>query len=83
MISDSAPAARASAPTIPEVWRRALANGHTNPPFLEETDEGWRAIGWSEADARIAALAHGFQMLGTQKGDRVAILSRTRLERTL
>jgi long-chain acyl-CoA synthetase len=83
MMSDSAPAAQASASTIPEVWRRAVASGHANPPFLEETDEGWRAVGWSEADARVAALAHGFQLLGTRKGDRVAILSRTRLEWTL
>jgi long-chain acyl-CoA synthetase len=69
--------------TIAEAWRDAVSAEHLSPPFLGETSEGWRAVGWNEAAARVDALAAGFAALGVRKGDRVAILSRTRLEWTL
>ena len=69
--------------TIAATWRDAVSAGHPSPPFLGETSEGWRAVGWNEAAARVDALAAGFAALGVRKGDRVAILSRTRLEWTL
>ena len=35
---------------------------------------------WSEAAERVDSLAHGLLARGVKKGDRVAVLSRTRLE---
>ena len=69
--------------TIAEIWRDAVSAGRPSAPFLAETSEGWRPVGWDEAAARVDAIAAGFASLGVQKGDRVAILSRTRLEWTL
>jgi long-chain acyl-CoA synthetase len=69
--------------TIAETWSDAVAAERPSPPFLAETSEGWRAVEWDEAAARVDALAAGFTPLGVRKGDRVAILSRTRLEWTL
>jgi long-chain acyl-CoA synthetase len=71
------------ATTIADVWSRAVASGGSVPPFLEETGDGWRPVGWDEAGSRVAALAAGLEELGVDRGDRVAILSRTRLEWTL
>jgi long-chain acyl-CoA synthetase len=69
--------------TIPELWLRATAAPAPNPPFLVEAERGWRAVDWSEAAGRVDALAGGFLALGIAKGDRVAIMCRTRLEWTL
>jgi long-chain acyl-CoA synthetase len=65
------------------MWREAASLRRSNPPFLAETPDGWRAVGWDEAATRVDGLAAGFAELGIRKGDRVAILSRTRLEWTL
>ena len=69
--------------TIAEIWRDAASAGRPSAPFLRETSGGWQEVGWDEAAARVDAIAAGFAALGVQKGDRVAILSRTRLEWTL
>ena len=69
--------------TIGELWQRAAAAGRTRPAFLVEKDGAWLPVGWDEATERVAALANGFLSLGVEKGDKVAILCRTRLEWSL
>ena len=69
-----------AAGTVPELWLRATREPAPNPPFLVEAEDGWRAVGWDEAARRVDALAGGFLSLGIGKGDRVAIMCRTRLE---
>ena len=48
--------------------------------FLDKRGTQWVPVAASDAAARITALAKGFIAAGVQPGDRVAILSRTRLE---
>ena len=66
--------------TAPELWRDAVRDAPDEPAYLEETADGWRPISWSEAAERVEALAHGLLARGVRHGDRVAVLSRTRLE---
>jgi long-chain acyl-CoA synthetase len=66
--------------TVPELWRDAVSGAPAQPAYLEETGDGWRPVSWDEAAERVEGLAHGLLARGVRRGDRVAILSRTRLE---
>jgi long-chain acyl-CoA synthetase len=66
--------------TTPELWDTAVRAAPDQPAYLEETADGWRPISWDEASARVSALAQGLLARGVRHGDRVAVLSRTRLE---
>ena len=69
--------------TIGRLWQRAVDEGRTRPAFLVERDGDWVPVGWEEAAERVSALANGFLSLGVEKGEKVAILCRTRLEWSL
>jgi long-chain acyl-CoA synthetase len=66
--------------TVPELWRDAVSGAPDQPAYLEETADGWRSVSWDEAAERVEGLAQGLLARGVRHGDRVAILSRTRLE---
>jgi len=66
--------------TTPELWRDAVRDAPDGPAYLEETEDGWQPVSWDEAAERIEALAHALLARGVRHGDRVAVLSRTRLE---
>src|SRR3954470_1251858 len=66
--------------TAPELWRDAVRDAPAHPAYLEETADGWRPISWDEAAERVEGLARGLLARGVGHGDRVAVLSRTRLE---
>jgi long-chain acyl-CoA synthetase len=66
--------------TAPEVWRDAVRDAPDQPAYLEETEDGWRPVSWDEAAERVDALGRGLLARGVRHGDRVAVLSRTRLE---
>ena len=67
--------------TAPELWRDAVRGAPAEPAYLEEQEGGdWRPVPWDEAAERVDDLAHGLLARGVRKGDRVAVLSRTRLE---
>src|SRR5579862_5327674 len=66
--------------TTPELWRDAVRDAPDQPAYLEETADGWRPVSWDEASDRVSALAQGLLARGVRHGDRVAVLSRTRLE---
>ncbi|HEY2208248.1 MAG TPA: long-chain fatty acid--CoA ligase [Gaiellaceae bacterium] len=66
--------------TTPELWRDIVSGAPDEPAYLEEQDDGWRPVSWDEAAERVDSLAQGLLARGVRKGDRVAVLSRTRLE---
>jgi long-chain acyl-CoA synthetase len=66
--------------TAPELWAEAVRDAPDQPAYLEETAEGWQPVSWDEASARVDELARGLLARGVRHGDRVAVLSRTRLE---
>jgi long-chain acyl-CoA synthetase len=67
--------------TAPELWRDAVRDAPDEPAYLEEQEGGdWRPVPWNEAAERVDDLAQGLLARGVRKGDRVAVLSRTRLE---
>src|SRR3954451_7860233 len=66
--------------TTPELWSDALRDAPAGPAYLEETEDDWRPVSWDEAAERVSALAQGLLARGVRHGDRVAVLSRTRLE---
>jgi len=66
--------------TAPELWRDAVRDAQPEPAYLEEGPDGWRPVPWEEAAERVEALARGLLARGVRHGDRIAILSRTRLE---
>ena len=66
--------------TVPELWREAVRDAPAGPAYLEETADEWRPVTRDEAAERVSALAQGLLTRGVRHGDRVAVLSRTRLE---
>src|SRR6201994_4711290 len=66
--------------SAPDRGRDAVRDAREEPAYLEETADAWRSVSWDEAAARVDALAHGLLARGVRHGDRVAVLSRTRLE---
>jgi long-chain acyl-CoA synthetase len=66
--------------TAPELWRDAVRDAPDGPAYLEEAPEGWQPVSWQDAAARVDSLAHGLLARGVRHGDRVAVVSRTRLE---
>jgi long-chain acyl-CoA synthetase len=66
--------------TAPELWRDAVREAPSGPAYLEEGADGWEPVSWADAAERVDALARGLLARGVGHGDRVAVLSRTRLE---
>jgi long-chain acyl-CoA synthetase len=80
--SPAAPAAESplATRTSPELWRHVLESRWPAPAYLEEVGEGWREVSWDEAARRVEALSHALLARGVRRGERVAVLARTRLE---
>jgi long-chain acyl-CoA synthetase len=69
--------------TIAALWADAVAEKRGYPAFRVERGGTWHDVSWAEAGRLVDELAAGFISLGIETGDRVAILSRTRLEWTI
>jgi long-chain acyl-CoA synthetase len=68
------------AATIPELWQDVLGKKLATPAYLEEQEDGWREVSWSEASERVEALGRALLARGVGHGDSVAVVARTRLE---
>ena len=68
--------------TIAALWHSAVAEPRSFPAYLARDGGSWREVSWSEAGEAVDEIAAGFLALGIEKGDRVAIIGRTRLEWT-
>ena len=66
--------------TIAGLWREAVAAGRPEPAYLVSGEGGWEPVSWADAGRAIEEVAAGLLALGIEAGDRVALLSRTRLE---
>jgi long-chain acyl-CoA synthetase len=66
--------------TIPSLWQDVLDKGLATPAYLEEQEDGWREVSWTEAAERVEALGRALLARGVGHGDAVAVVARTRLE---
>src|SRR4051794_35432494 len=69
--------------TMGALWEGARRHASKTAFLVNESRGVWREVGWDEAATQVDELAAGFLALGLAKGDRVAILSNTRLEWSL
>ncbi len=68
--------------TVAGLVRDAIRSNR-HPAYLVKRGALWRELSWAEADGRMRELGNGLLALGVGRGDRVAILARTRVEWTL
>jgi long-chain acyl-CoA synthetase len=77
----------ASAPVAPvrhrnavEMFEARVRRSPLQPALRHKVRGAWQTLTWAEWDERARALARGLRRAGIERGDRVALLSRTRLE---
>ena len=68
--------------TLAAVWSDAVAEAPATPAFLVPGRDGWREVSWEDAGRCVEEIAAGLLALGIRRGERVAILARTRPEWT-
>ena len=79
----SVPAPKAEPATLVDVFK-AIASRHKRPDTLNyKRDGSWIAVSSDEMMARARRIAAGLYAIGIRRGDRVAILSESRVEWTL
>ncbi len=63
-----------------EMWRRRVAKTPTRAAFRLHDGAGWKVMTFGEADAAARELAAGLVAAGLLPGDRICLLSQTRVE---
>jgi long-chain acyl-CoA synthetase len=63
-----------------DLWTRRVAESRSSAAFKYKADGSWRTYTWTEADAAAREIAAGLAAIGVMPGDRVCILSQTRVE---
>jgi long-chain acyl-CoA synthetase len=63
-----------------EMWRRRVAKGASGPAFRYHAEGGWKTMTFGEADVAAHEIAAGLVAGGIVPGDRVCLLSQTRVE---
>jgi long-chain acyl-CoA synthetase len=69
--------------TLARVWQDALSRHAGRTAFLVQEAAGWRPVSFPEAGDAVEEVAAGLLALGVERGHRIAILARSRLEWTL
>jgi long-chain acyl-CoA synthetase len=63
-----------------EAWNDRVSSAGDALAYRHKVGGAWRDLSWKEADARAQELAAGLASLGLLAGDRIGLLSQTRLE---
>ena len=66
--------------TAVELWKRRVAASGGRPAFRYKRGSAWVTTTWMEADAAAREIAAGLVAQGVRPGDRICVLSQTRLE---
>lgn len=66
--------------TAVAMWKRRVARTPDRVAFRHHEGDAWRSVTFAEADTAAREIAAGFIALGLRPGDRVCLLSQTRLE---
>lgn len=66
--------------TAVELWTKRVAVDGAKIAFRFKEDGSWQSLTWAEADARARQIAAGLAAAGVGAGDRVCLLSQTRVE---
>ena len=66
--------------TAVEEWARRVAETPARPAFRFKEEGAWRTMTWAEADAAAREIASGLAVAGVRAGDRVCLLSQTRVD---
>ncbi|MEO8585116.1 MAG: long-chain fatty acid--CoA ligase [Acidobacteriota bacterium] len=66
--------------SIPDLFLARVSATPEAPAFLYPEEGIWKSLSWRETASRVRELACGLLSLGLSAGDRVAIVSSTRLE---
>ena len=69
--------------TAVAIWKGRVRETPQRTAFRFKRDGAWAAMTWAEADVVAREMAAGLVSLGVVPGDRIALLSQTRLEWTL
>jgi len=71
---------RAEPRTLYELFRQVTTSHPELVAFRVKRDGSWRDINWSDQAATVDQIARSLLALGVEKGDRVSVLSSTRVE---
>ena len=66
--------------TAVEMWQRRVQRSGAKVAFRHKKDGKWATMTWGEADAAAREIAAGLVAQGVVPGDRICLLSQTRLE---
>jgi long-chain acyl-CoA synthetase len=66
--------------TAVELWKRRVATGGNRPAFRYFQDGAWVEMTWRQADEAAREIAAGLVARGVVPGDRICLVSQTRLE---
>lgn len=74
------PGAELSYASVVHMWRGRVRSTPMLTAMASRGPKSWVTMSWQSADIRVRKIANGLLSLGVQPGERVAILSNTRVE---
>ncbi len=72
--------ASSKARSIPHVLLKRVSATPEATAYLSPDGGGWKSLTWKETEGRVRAIAGGLRSLGVEPGERVGIVSNTRIE---
>ena len=69
-----------SCPNLPKMFFDRAAELGDKPVLWDKRDGAWRPVAWRDAAVQVASLTRGLKQLGIGSGDRVVLVSESRVE---